>query len=784
MSHFKSLILLSFIGLAIAMTTLTTPTAQAQGSQRTQSLTLATAGKTTYTIVLASDAVESEKTAATELQKYLQQVTGATFPLQSEKETPSSKPQILVGAGPRVKALLTGQDWKGLGHDGIVIKSIGRNLVLAGGRQRGSLYAVYEFLEQAVGCRWWTPAESTIPQKATLQIGAQNTVYVPPFDYREHYTIDMMGSPEFAARMRENGHHQPQNAEWGGHYSILGFSHTLFVYLPPEKYFKDHPEWYTDSGNNNLPSNATSKPPLQETAQLCFTNPEVSAEFAKQVLEAIAAKPEAGYISVSQNDNTNYCNCPNCQKLLAEEGSMSGPLLNFVNAVAAKVGEKYPDFWVETLAYHSTQTPPKNIRPLSNVLVRLAPSDADFGHPLNSDWNKEVRKNLLGWSKISSALFVWNYVTNFVETTLPHPNWDGMGADLRFFAANKVKGVFEQGDQYTNGVGDFVQLRTWMLSKLMWNPSLDQDKVIDEFMKGYYGAAAPPLRAYIDTVQKAFRSKSRTLNKYSKDFSFLSLDVMNELTRLSDQAAMAVKDDPVLSDRVRRERLSLDYAWLYRYKILQRAKLAQNGEWLGPTDPGQAMQEYIRTAQRFKISQIRMGTYFGNEIPKLEKMFTGAVVELPDFAKEFPPGDVIDMQQDSYALYDPLAKSIDDPKASDGKTAIMTGDTIQWAVQIFMGPLMDDAEKWHVYAMAKVKPKAGADAQGPTFEFGVYNFSQNSYVSRRTINLDQVANGDEFQKLDLGVYTLDGGMQFWYVPAVNSAAEQIYIDRMILIREK
>lgn len=784
MSRFGNLLTLACAGAAFIMNTFNAQGAQARTTVRPQNLTLAKAAKTAYTITLAGDAIPAEKTAATELQKYLQQVTGATFPIKSESEIAAARPQILVGAGPRVRGMLAGQDWAELEQDGILIKTSGQNLVLAGGRPRGSLYAVYEFLEQAVGCRWWTQTESTIPSKPTLTIGAQNTVFTPPFKYREHYTQEMMGPPPFAAIKRENGHTQQLGPEWGGVYKFLGFVHTFFVYLPPEKYFKDHPEWYTDSANGNKPSTATSKMPLQETAQLCVTNPVVVEAFAKEAIAAIDKEPTAGYISVSQNDNTNYCSCPDCQKLLAREGGASGPILNFVNKVAIKIREKYPKFWIETLAYHSTQTPPKTIRPESNVLIRMAPGDADFGHPLNSDWNKDVRDNLIAWSKISPRLFVWTYVTNFVATTLPHPNWDGLGDDMRFFAAHKVKGIFAQGDQYTGGVGDMTQLRVYLMSKLMWNPALDQDKIIDEFLKGYYGAAGPWLKSYINVIQASFRARKHSLNKYSKDFSFLDLATMNQATRLFNAAALAVKNDAVLSERVRRERLSLDYAWIYRYKILQRARLAGHAEWLGPADPQLAVKNYISAAQHFKLSQIRMGTYFGNEIPKLEKMFSGAAAPLPEFAKNFPAGDIIDLQQDEYALYDPLAKAVDDAKASDGKTAAMTGDTIQWAIQIFMGPHMDESEKWHIYAMAKVKPKAGADPKSPVFEFGVYDFSNNAYVGRRTIDLDEVSTGEEFQKLDLGRFKLDGGMQFWYVPSPASSAEQIYIDRMILVREK
>ena len=213
------------------------------------SLTLARDGKSEYSIVLASDAIDAEKTAAAQLQQNLQKVTGATLPIKEEAEVAADAPQILVGAGARVKTLLPRQDWNTLGHDGIVIKTVGKNLILAGGRPRGALYAVFEFLEKSAGVRWWTPTESTIPHRDILTVAPQNTVYISPFAYREHFANSVQSDPLFATRMRENGNYMHQGEELGGHYTILGFVHTFDLLLPPEKYFKEHPEWYSDPDN-------------------------------------------------------------------------------------------------------------------------------------------------------------------------------------------------------------------------------------------------------------------------------------------------------------------------------------------------------------------------------------------------------------------------------------------------------------------------------------------------------------------------------------------------------
>src|SRR5690606_9257874 len=124
---------------------------------------------------------------------------------------------------------------------------------------------------------------------------------------------------------------------------------------------------------------------------------------------------------------------------------------------------------------------------------------------------------------------------------------------------------FEQGDNYTNGVGDFVQLRAWLMGHLMWNPQLDQQQLINEFMHGYYGAAGPYMKQYLDLLQSTFINQQRALPTYNEDFSFLTVDTVSTAQQLLAQAADAVRDEKVLSARVERDSLSLQLAVLYKY---------------------------------------------------------------------------------------------------------------------------------------------------------------------------------------------------------------------------
>ena len=394
-------------------------------------ITLAQDGKTECLIVLASDAIPPEKAAAGELKEYLGKVTGTEFEIVSETDAPDGSARIFIGQSDTAKALLAGLDWEALGHDGIVMKTVGGDLVLAGGRPRGTLYAVYTFLEDVVGCQWWTESAERIPSLATLEVPNLDIRYVPPFLYREsHWQPVVYRNPDFAVRLKLNGHFQPIPADLGGHYTILGWCHTFYQLLPPDVHFKDHPEWYSEVGGKRISAGA----------QLCLTNPEMRAEFTKRALERIKANPGAGMISIAQNDNGNPCRCANCKAVVEREEAESGLVIRFVNAVAEEIEKQYPDFLVETLAYQYTRHAPKYARPRRNVIVRLCSIECDFARPLDAGANGLFYKNLQDWAAVTPQLYIWDYTPNFSNYLIPHPNW-------RVFAAQHPPVRGEQGDR-------------------------------------------------------------------------------------------------------------------------------------------------------------------------------------------------------------------------------------------------------------------------------------------------------------------------------------------------
>ena len=179
---------------------------------RLEAMTIAEDGVAKAVIVVAPDSSEPERHAAAELAEFLKQITGGKFEIL-HRDAPG-KSRILVGPT-AVKPTIPTFSTAGLGSDGIVIRTAGPDLILAGGQPRGTLYAVYTFLEDHLGCRWWSSKVSRIPKKKTIKIGNLNVRYVPPLEYRESFWFDAFDG-DWAVRNKSNGNSERLDAKRGG----------------------------------------------------------------------------------------------------------------------------------------------------------------------------------------------------------------------------------------------------------------------------------------------------------------------------------------------------------------------------------------------------------------------------------------------------------------------------------------------------------------------------------------------------------------------------------------
>lgn len=589
-------------------------------------LSLSRDGTSDYVIVLPDAPTVVERTAADELQTHFAQMTGATLPIRTEAEAGLADRRIVLGNGALTRRLAPAFDPNRAAPDTIVIKTAGRDLVLAGHPRRGTLYAVYTFLEDTLGVRWWTQTETHIPRRPTVSVPPLDIVYAPPVQDRatrylelsdgcftDHSLVtasEQQAMGVFSARLRLNGHdHYSIPDGYGGPNGLIGWVHTFYQInglLPPSKYFADHPEWYSLVAGRRK----------QQYSQLCLTNDQMLAEMVRVVDQRIRANPGATMISISQNDWKGNCECDRCAALDRHEGTPAGSLIHFINKVAEQVERTHPGILIETLAYQYTRKPPKDVRPRHNVVIRLCSIECSFSEPLadsRDSANIAFRRDLEGWRGLASRLYVWDYVTNFSDYLAPHPNFHVLAPNLRYFVDCGAIGIFEQGDSGCR-VGDFVRLRAWYLAHLLWNPRADEGRLIDEFMQGYYGAAAPYLIQYIQRMSAAGQRAAVPIRCFMPDTrGWLTRTDIDAAVRLFESAAAAVGDDPLLAQRVRRERLPLDCVRLRRYQALLDEARRTGTELLGLQDPDQALVEFCGLLERHHAGEYRQGRRISND---------------------------------------------------------------------------------------------------------------------------------------------------------------------------
>ncbi|MBT3377306.1 MAG: DUF4838 domain-containing protein [Lentisphaerae bacterium] len=733
-------------------------------------LTLAEAGKSKAVIVVGEGASAPIRKAADELQKHIRKAAGAVLAVMAPDSVPPDAICVCVGPSRTADALFGPVDTASLGHDGIVMRTTAGGLLLTGRPPRGTLYAVYTFLEEIVGCRWWTSTESRIPQHQRLVVPDLDTAYAPALRSREAFYRDAFNGP-FAARLKLNGHFMRIPAELGGRLRLIGWCHTFNRLIPPATYFEKHPEWFSEINGERK----------HERTQLCLTNLAMRAELTKNALEWIRKEADAGIISISQNDWGGRCECAACREVEEQEGSPSGLLVHFVNAVAADIGKEFPDILVETLAYQYTRQAPRHVRPRRNVVIRLCSIECSYAQPLESgSLNEKFRADIEAWSAISPQLYIWNYVTNFANCLLPHPNMRALGQDIRLFVKHKTLGLFEQGDAYTT-TGDFVRMRAWVLAHLMWDPSRDQGALTREFMEGYYGPAAPYLLAYLELVHEAVAKTDIRLRCYMQDTSsWLPFESVNAATGLFNQAAVAVADRPELAARVERERLVLDHVWLKRYHALRRQAKRRDVDFLGPADPAAACKAWVELNREHGNTHYGEGRAFEPYAAALQRRFAPPGPP-PEQCKGLDEEKWIDLQDSRFRLHGVgrWVEYVDDPASSNGSAVRMPGSHHQWAAQCEMPEELEPGQFWRCFVVARCEANAQT---GVGIQMGIYDRAAKKGVADRSISIEESA-GQDYRVFDLGTHELTDSKYFWVAPCMSpDDVKAVYVDRIFVIR--
>ncbi|MBR4653906.1 MAG: DUF4838 domain-containing protein [Kiritimatiellae bacterium] len=497
-----------------------------------------------------------EKRAAKELGDYLARRVAGQFAVDG-------RGGVVLHVGDTPFAVSKGYISSRMPDEQWLVRSYGSDILLNGGGTRGALYAVFHFLEDVCGVRWWSPQEEFVPPASPLVLDRLNLSGRPAFRMRTlHRGMREPNAGDVAARLRLNGFARA-GLGFGYRYGSPNGCHTFDHYLPADKYLKDHPEWYSCEAKTGKRRGG------QHGGQLCLTNPEVREQMKKRLREFIekdradakkrGIHPPTIY-DISENDNWTYCACTNCVAA-QERWNLSGLMVDFINDIASSVRDDYPDVIVNTFAYHGTEEPPKGgIVGADNVMVRLCDTQSNMAAGMFEPGNTRFRDFLEAWSKAVRHLSIWDYAITYTRelTGLPFPS-EFHYAD--YFRECSVRGVFGFFWEHESPhKADMWELKYFLETKLMEDPMLDSDELIATFMREYYGPAGDHVLAYrrrLDAARRAHNGKVTWFPSLS-EFDWIQPEDVAACQDILVAAERATGGREPFLSRVKRVRVGMD----------------------------------------------------------------------------------------------------------------------------------------------------------------------------------------------------------------------------------
>ena len=430
------------------------------------------------------------ETAARDLATYLSRMSGTGFSVRVSAEKPPA-PAILVGAFGRA-------DGSTLTGDGFRWDVTPETLQISGLTTAGVRFGVFGFLEEQLGCRWWSWDEEDVPRQATILLAETQAVRNAVFTQ----TI-LMNQEAQTARNAFDCKSRVKNTEaWSG-------SHTIYPLLTP--YASTHPDIYPLSkktgkrGPNKL--------------HFCYSAPGI-AEALADALAGEVKKHNGNvrdviYMAGMGDWYGGSCECDRCQAIYLEEGwtatngvrrgIIGGTNLRMINKTAEILDSRFPGIKVGTMAYMSMEAPPTLTQPRSNVYIRIPHLRHCIIHaltpcPQNAGCFANVRK----WCQLApNRVHIWDYGVNFGENFLyPFPVISSISSNIQIYARLGIAGMIVQGNYVSTG-GDLAVLKNYVWRKTLWDPGRDTAGLIREFCDGYYGPAARPVYDYVMELENA-----------------------------------------------------------------------------------------------------------------------------------------------------------------------------------------------------------------------------------------------------------------------------------------
>lgn len=491
-------------------------------------------------IVKSADASEVVNFAASELQRYLRKISGAELAIRPRAPEAGSAIVLETArlAPPR----------NGLECDRFAIKTGSERVLLTGNTDRAVLYAVYTLLE-TLGAAWLEPGEQgeILPRNPTLRVPRIDRVFTPAFDLRGmriydegggEQTVDWMAKTRMNFVLAPKDGLPPKGFEQRGMLLMKGTHHDFALRMGLD------PDWHKDPANFQYLAMLGGKRALPRgkdpwylsNVEPCLSNQEAVEMLVAAAIKSIEDCPAIDILDVRADDIlNNWCECEACSRQTATDNYVS-----YVNQLAAKVHQRWPEKKVSLIAYFDTVFPPRDVLPdasLGNLVLWFAPITRPYRQPIRSvsggektvmefPRNKAVwpvtdsgwEPILLAWRRLfSGPILILDYY-HWSDNAAGRPSYFYMrpgviAADLRYYHELGLSGSIGVEPcplQLPNGWNQYLKAR------LLWDPSQDVAQLERHYDEQSYGDCAAAARDCLSTVAAVLSAERNDADSVQK----------------------------------------------------------------------------------------------------------------------------------------------------------------------------------------------------------------------------------------------------------------------------
>lgn len=348
-------------------------------------------------------------------------------------------------------------------------------------------------------------------------------------------------------------------AEIEGEEKLTGLyrdNHTqMAAYLKPEKYFKDHPEYFCvgpEGKRRGLTNNQS---------QICYSSEGGRREVVRLMKEYIDEdRKKYGDMrplvyDFTQQDNADFlCKCDECMKRVKKyarediksrnehyAGGDAGLQLEFVNAVAREIAAYDPKVNIRVFAYVSTERAPKpgTIKPEPNVRVWWCDLYGNSEHlrPLTEKPFNDKQAAIVGeWMALTDNIEIWDYMLYSGLDLAVH----AVPADARFFRDHRVTRMFMESERRDPKRGlpqAFYELNCYLMARYYTEPDLDIDEVLHLYSKVYGKGAAKMEEAIRYLAKQQYDHPAASPSAWhARMCDWMNREVFEHASKLVDEA--------------------------------------------------------------------------------------------------------------------------------------------------------------------------------------------------------------------------------------------------------